>query len=357
MSISALAVQHFRNLEQVDLQTGSGINVVFGANAAGKTSLLEAIHFLARARSFRSTRSEQLITRGQQALLVRGTVAQRDGTLVKVGVQRGADETRVRINGEDVRSLSALARYFPLQVINAESQRLLLDGPKVRRSFLNWSLFHVEHDYYAEWRRFDRALRQRNAALKAGDPRLARAWDSEFIGAGSAIDRMRRPFVEALATAGAPLLAEWLGEEDVQLGYRAGWAHGRELGEAIEEGRARELDAGYSLFGPHRGDLVFRAGAMEAQHRLSRGQQKLLVIAVLLAQTQLLNEQSGQQSILLVDDLPAELDLQRRGRVLELLLTSGAQAFITCTDRDALPLAPDQAQWFHVEHGKYREVI
>ncbi len=357
MSVTSLAVRNFRNLAEVDISPAAGINIIFGANAAGKTSLLEALFFLARVRSFRATRVDQLLTRGESSLLVRATVCRRDGSAVNVGVQWTAGATRVRVGGEDVRSLSRLARFFPIQVINAESQRLLLDGPKVRRSFLNWALFHVEHDYHGYWRRYDKALRQRNAALKLGDERLTKAWEPEFVSAGAEIDRLRRSYVAQLSEATAPLLGAWLGEEDIRLSYRGGWAQERSLEEAVEEARVRELEAGHSLVGPHRADLVFRASGMEAQHRLSRGQQKLLVIAVLLGQTSLLVRDANEPAILLIDDLPAELDEERRQQVLELLVKSGAQSFITCTDRASIPLPADKARWFHVEHGQYREVV
>lgn len=357
MSLSQLWVENFRNLQTVELTPAAGINVIFGDNAAGKTSLLEAIHFLGRARSFRTTKREQLIRRGAEALLVRATVTDQLGIAARVGVQRSADVTRVRIDGEDVRSLSTLARWFPVQVINAESQRLLQDGPKVRRSFVNWSVFHVEQDYYGHWRRYERALKQRNAALRLGDARMARALEPELVLAGEAITQLRRSFVDRLWAAAQPLLERWLPEEELSVAYRPGWAGERSLAEAFEEGRTRELESGHSLYGPQRADVMVRSAGMEAQHRLSRGQQKLLSIALLLADAALLKDQGRQREILLIDDLPAELDLNRREQVLEVLQQVEAQAFVTCTDRDAIPLRAGQAKWFHVEHGVYHEVI
>lgn len=355
MSIRSLSVRNFRNLRAVDIEPGPGINVIFGANAAGKTSLLEALHFLGRVRSFRTTRVEQLITSGEQEVLVRAVIDS-DGRTINAAVRREGTHTQVRVDGENVRNLSTLAQYFPLQVINSESQRLLLDGPKVRRSFLNWTMFHVEHGYYEVWRRYDRAVRQRNAALRARDARLAKVWEPELVQWAEALDSMRVTLVEALTKELGPLLAQWLPEEDVTLSYRRGWANDRSLEELLENNRERELEAGYCLYGPHRGDIVVKAGAVEAQHRLSRGQQKLLVIAMLLAQAGLLANRSTHTPLLLIDDLPAELDADHRGQVVRLLEQRPIQTFITCIDRDSVTSA-GPAKWFHVEHGAYQEVI
>lgn len=357
MSLRSLSVEHFRNLQAVKLQPAAGLNVIFGENAAGKTSLLEAIFFLGRVRSFRATRPEQLISQDHDALIVRGEVETRGGRLVRIAVQRSRERSRVRIDGEDVAALSALARFLPVQIINTDSHRLLSEGPPVRRSFLNWGVFHVEHEYYAVWQRYERALRQRNAALKQQDARLARSWEPELSAAGVAVSTACERFVDQLTAAVAPLLQRWLPDVELSFGYRAGWSRERSLAEAFDQGRSKELELGYSLYGPHRADLVIRSGGVEAQHHLSRGQQKLVAIALLLTQSELVNARSPERSILLIDDLPAELDPQRRTQVLELLGAGESQTFITCTHRDALPLTANAARWFHVEHGEYREVV
>jgi DNA replication and repair protein RecF len=355
MSLCQLSVEHFRNLQSVQLAPAAGLNVIFGDNAAGKTSLLEAIFFLGRARSFRSGRPEHLISRDAESLIVRALIASAAES-VRVGIQRSSSETRVRVDGEEVRSLSALARHLPVQVINNESQRLLQDGPQARRSFLSWGVFHVEHEYHGHWRRYERALRQRNAALRSGDLRLARSWEPELVATAESVTYQRQRYVEQLVAAAEPLLALWLAQEELSFSYRRGWAADKDLALAFEEGREREMEAGYTLYGPHRADLSIRGGGMDAQHRLSRGQQKLLAIALLIAQTQM-GAHGGGKWILLLDDLPAELDLTHRAQVLASLQDGAAQCFITCTEREAIPLPPEAAKWFHVEHGVYREMI
>lgn len=356
MSLTGLAVRNFRNLRCVDLEPAR-INVIHGDNAAGKTSLLEAVHFLARARSFRSSRPEQLVRRGADGLLVRGEVALREGGSVRAGIARQERRTRVRINGEEVRSLSRLAFYFPVEVINSESQRLLLDGPAVRRSFLNWGMFHVEHGYQDAWQRYDRALRQRNAALRARDRRLAAAWEAELAQSGELIGDARERFINELGLSTGELFQAWLPEEAVELRHRPGWDRAKGLAAGLAEGRDRDLELGYTVQGPQRADLVVRSQGVEAQHRLSRGQQKVAVMALILALARLQAEHAPTAPILLVDDLPAELDAGRRAEVMAALEASGSQCFITCIDPAQVPVSLPDRRLFHVEHGSYHEVI
>ncbi|MEX0732586.1 MAG: DNA replication/repair protein RecF [Aquisalimonadaceae bacterium] len=356
MGLRKLEVAGFRNLENGGFEPGANINIISGDNAAGKTSLLEAIHVLARARSFRAPRLEQVICHGEPLLRVTGDVDV--GTVRhRLGLERSRQQIRVRIDSQDVRNLSQLASYLPVQVINSESQRLLQDGPRVRRSFLNWSVFHVEQPYHGHWRRFDRALRQRNAGIRSGDARMSRAWEPELVNAGLELDAARRRLVDALTDALQPLLSQWLPDVEVGLSYRSGWAKDQSFEQALAGARDRERELGHTLVGPHRGDLVIRANGVDAQHWLSRGQQKGLVIAILLAQTAHLAGKGSVIPILLIDDLAAELDASRREAVMQAVRAIEAQVFVTVIDPDSAPVEPAQATRFHVEHGKVRKMV
>ena len=339
------------------MQPATGVNVFFGENAAGKTSILEAIHVLARARTFRGGRPEQVIRMGADFFRVTGKVSDDGLGEVFLGVERRRESIRVRAGGQDLRSLSELAQYIPIQVINTESQRLLLDGPKVRRSFLNWSLFHVEHRYRELWRRYDRALRQRNAALRLQDNRLARSWEPELVESGSAVGELRAKFVSTLEGAVKPILEQWLPEVEFEIRYRSGWAAGLTLAEALDAQRGREFATGHTLSGPHRADFSVRSNGAEAQNYLSRGQQKSLVVGLLLAQVELLAVGGSRCPLLLIDDLPAELDEEHRVQVLNRVQEARAQVFVTAIERTFVPVTTTDVRWFHVEHGDCREVI
>ena len=354
MAVHKLSLSGIRNLVDGRVGFHPHCNVITGANAAGKTSVLEAIHILARARSFRAGRLDRVRRAGKAPLILQGEVD--DGWQVhRVGVGRDDSGTRVRVDGEDARGLSQLARLLPVQIVNTESQRLLQDGPETRRSYLNWTVFHVEHDFHGAWRRFDRALRQRNAALREGQWRLAYSLEPELVSAGEVVDGLRRRVLAALEPRVQERAAQWLGPIKIELHYRQGWAKNRGLGEALEAQHASEAAVGFTMVGPQRAELQILAEGMEARERLSRGQQKVLVIALLLAQAEVVAAVGGPRPVLLVDDLPAELDNEHRDDVVASLLASSSQCFFTAIAAAALPV--DQGTQFHVEQGVITEMV
>jgi len=356
MELQELRGEGFRNLSVFSLNPGSGINVIYGDNGAGKTSVLEAVYFLARAKSFRAPRSEKVIQRGAPRCWVFGR-GERGSVAHRFGVQREPGRTRVRLNGEDVRSLSEWAAFWPVEVINSEAQRFVVDGPAVRRSFLNWGVFHVEHQYGYHWQRFRRALQQCNGALRSGDPRLAASWEGPVADAAEALDRGREAFSARLEQAVVGYFARWLPEHDVSIRYRRGWRRDGSLLELFRQSRDQAIRMGHLLQGPQRADLQLLSGGEEAQHRLSRGQQKVAVMALTLAKAQLIAEASGTEPILLVDDLPAELDEVRRKDVLGALEQVDAQVFVTCIEPQTIVGLDGTPTWFHVEHGRLATMV
>jgi len=357
--LERLTVHDFRNIASADLRLGPTLNLVVGSNAAGKTSLLEAVHCLGRARSFLPGSLDQLARRGSGGWGVYGEIQADDGSH-RLGVGRGSGRTRVRLDGETAARLSHVAWLLPLQVLNTRSQRLLTEGPAGRRSFLNWGVFHVEPAFALAWQRYERALRQRNSALKAGDGRLAAAWEPELVAAAEWIDERRRVFLNALQPYWDDWISHWLSEEAaITWSYRRGWSSERALAEVLAEKRDQELDLGYGLVGPHRADLRFRAAGRDAGNELSRGQQKLLVTALRFALIGLVTDREPRvRPLLLIDDLPSELDESNQRAVIEGAAGVGAQVLVTAISREGVPIetnSPDAV--FHVEQGAYREVL
>ncbi|MBA1146641.1 DNA replication/repair protein RecF [Ectothiorhodospiraceae bacterium WFHF3C12] len=356
MELVELRAEAFRNLQAFRIKPGAGINVVFGENGAGKTSLLEAVHFLARAKSFRTAKGDKLIALGADRCWVFG-VGGAEQAASRFGVERERGRTRVRRDGQDVHSLSEWAAHWPVEVVNSEAQRFVVDGPATRRSFLNWGVFHVEHDYGDHWQRFRRALEQCNAALRNGDARQAAAWEAGVAEAGEALDVRRAAFAQRLAAIAQPLFDAWLPDHQVTVRYRRGWRAEFALHDALAEGREAALRLGHVLHGPQRADLQLLSDGEDAQHRLSRGQQKIAVVALSLGKAKLIAEAAGMRPLLLVDDLPAELDARRRAQVLNALEAADAQVFVTCIEKETMSALEREPQWFHVEHGRVDSVI
>ncbi len=345
-----VSLQGFRHLHNVVLNFDPTVNVIQGANGAGKTSLLEGLYFLGRARSFITHRTARIVGKSAESVLVHGQI--RAGrTVHRLGVRYQKGQTRARLNGYEVQVLSESAGLLPIQVINTEGQRLLTDGPKARRAFLNWGVFHVEPAYRDDWRRYQKAVRQRNVALRAGDRRLAVAWEPEMSKAAQVVDHRRWTFLNAFMPRAMEIAERWLTAYELDWKFRPGWRVGCALAEVLAQSREREMVQGFALYGPHRADLRLTVDGEEAAARLSRGEQKLLVAALRIALVEHWAHRGGYRPLVLVDDLPAELDVHYREGLMKSLLASGAQVFVTTIEADQLP-GVHSGGWFHVEHGR-----
>ena len=390
MTLRRLEVRRFRNLDHLELECSPRLNLITGANASGKTSVLEAIFFLSRARSFRTANPRELIARevpgsahGHEtgdlppgSFRVVATLAA-GGRRSSAGVERGARVLNARLDGQPVRSLSELARRLPVLLIDPDSHRLLQDGPGERRRFLDWGTFQQETGFMPAWRRFRAALRQRNALLRGAgstpDARAFSAWEQEMVAAAGALDTMRGAYLSALKQSLEPFLGvllDGVGEGRVELDYRRGWPQGRDLGQWLAQSRAQDRQYGHTRAGPHRADFRVRLALgpgrplLAAEDYLSRGQQKLLVIALTLAQASVYGQgrdgPADRSCLLLVDDLPAELDRRHLGRVMDCLAGQPLQLFVTAIDRAALerfPGATDETRVFTLSNGQAEKMV
>ena len=352
MPIRRFTAQNFRCLEEVAFTPDAAYTLVSGANASGKTSLLEAIAYLGRGKSFRGGQTGNLVKHGQTEFVLFGEIDTGVRTS-SLGVRNSRDGLEVRVDGEAASGAAELAAALPLQVIDPDVHNLVSGGPDERRRYLDWIAFHVEHDYLDHWRKYRRALKQRNAALKAGGRGLS-AWDAEIIELGERVDAIRRRVLEAsLATLleqGAALLGSRVGFE-----YAAGWTDEKSLAEALHASLERDLAQGTTHVGPHRADLRLLHEERQARKLVSRGQQKLLASAMILAASQIVQTSIGRVMVLLLDDPAAELDRQSLGRLLEQVVSLDCQVIATSLDPDALEFPQEPAR-FHVEHGRLEPV-
>lgn len=358
MRLDQLEVRNVRVLSAVDLAPGGGLNVLEGANGSGKTSLLEAIHVLGSGRSFRTHRLGELIRRDERWLRVRGEIQGEDGATESVGVEKGPEGFRIRVAGDDVRAASTLARRLPLVVITPDSQRLLTDGAILRRQLMDWALFHVEPTYLQVVQRYRRALRQRNAALREGAAAgELTAWDQEVGEAGEALHRQRDRFLEGILPVYGATLAE-LVAMGVEIRYQPGWDTGVGLAETLAMNTPRDRARGFTGVGPHRADLRFSTDGTPLHQVLSRGEGKLFVVGLVLAQGRFLQEHQGRRPLVLVDDLASELDEDSRARFFTQLKALGAQIFVTTVSRELVHTADwEDPRVFHVERGKPLKMV
>lgn len=355
--LNRIRIDGVRNLTGVELADLRGVNVLYGSNGSGKTSVLEAIHLLAMARSFRGS-IKSLISHGKAEVLVFGQL--KPGNL-PLGVQRGSDgEVVIKAAGKQLRTVAELVEYLPVQVINADSFSLLTGSPTARRQYLDWGVFHVEHRFYEQWQRFQRCIKQRNKLLRHGKirPQELAVWTRDLAQSGEALTAFRKDYFERLQPAFRAImaaLAPGLGE--LELRFRQGWDRQQDFPQALAASEATDREQGYTHVGPQRADIRVMCDGHLAAETLSRGQQKLVVCGLKLAQGQLMQAAGKGQCTYLVDDLPSELDSTHARLVCEMLAGMQAQVFITCVDREDLEAVwpaqqRDALGMFHVEQGK-----
>jgi DNA replication and repair protein RecF len=358
MSLTRLDIRDVRCISAAELELDGRCNLISGPNASGKTSLLEAMFFLGRGRSFRTPRNETLIRKGQADLLLAGRVETAAGTSRPVGIRYGRTTFEARAGGERIGSLAELATIFPVQAIDPEVHRLVEEGPQERRRYLDWGVFHVEPAFVDHWRRYQRTLKQRNAALRAEEVEsVVRAWDAELVESGLALAASRRRYFDHLKSAVAEVGERLLGVA-VDLTLAEGWSHDLELGRAVEQAWPRDRERGSTQVGPHRADVGIRVGGETARHRVSRGQQKLTAAAMLLGQLLCDAALGSPTSALLVDDPAAELDHANLERLISVVVELPGQVVVTALDPEisALRRLP-AARRFHVEHGKIDRLL
>lgn len=361
MALTQLHIDHVRNLQQVRLQGLGQINVFYGCNGSGKTSVLESIHLLGMARSFRGNSIKSLIAHNEHSCTVFGQTLEVSASMAStlpLGVQRNrVGEAQIKIGGRAVRTVAELAEHLPLQVITADSFGLLTGPPGSRRQYLDWGVFHVEQHFFGEWQRFQRCIKQRNKLLRRGkitEQELA-VWTRDLAQAGTAINEYRKVYFERLAprfkeimTMLAPTL------DELELHYRQGWDRQLQYSEALQQGAVADREQGYTHSGPQRADIKVTSGGHMAAETLSRGQQKLVVCGLKLAQGQMMSELGRGRCTYLIDDLPSELDEGHSKLVCAMLASMNAQVFITCVDQDEILSvwpATQEIGLFHVEQG------
>jgi DNA replication and repair protein RecF len=361
MLITRLEAHDFRLFGTLGLDAHPRFNLVVGDNGAGKTSLLEALHVLGRGGSWRVPQAQQLARDGQAAWQVRGRV-EGDGALADwLRVTWKERETAIQL-GQAALPLTELVRLLPLQVLDPGMHRMLEEGPGIRRRFLDWGVFHVEHSFMPVWRRVRRALAQRNAVLRDNGPApLLAPWTRELAEAGEQLSVLRRAHLAEVEARSRLLLERLLPGESWQLRYTQGWDAGRSYVEVLEASVERDRRQGMTGSGPQRAELGFYIGATGDKHgpravkgRISRGQQKLLVAAFVLAQCQIVAERGGRAPALLLDDFAAELSAEFQKRLLEQLLDYPGQLFVTALELSSLLKTVPSAHMFHVEHGTLR---
>lgn len=358
MRLEQICCTNVRNLGPDAIALCPRVNLIAGANGSGKTALLEAVYLLATGTSFRSAQMRHLIRHGEEQMAIRGLVRDGDGGR-RLLVRRERDGgAHYQMDGRAVSGRSQWASLLPVLCMDSGSTELLCGPPAERRKYLDWGPFHVKPEFLASWQRFRRCLKQRNALLRNGDcdDALLGTWDAGFGDSADIIARHRAAQLESLESH----LQNNLGQLGfaggaVSLRLSRGWDQDSPFAEALAAARPRDLREGTTSIGPQRAELRILCDGRPAAAVLSRGQQKMLVCAMRLAQGQLYFAMRGHHCLYLLDDLVAELDAEAVAAVGRLLVGSGAQLLLTAVaaaDMRALLQDDTEHFLFHVKQGE-----
>lgn len=331
---------------------GARTNAVVGANGSGKTSLLEAIYYLGHAKSFRTLNSKILINNSTSEFLL---FARLENSKT-IGIQKSKNSEQLKLSKSNISTKAELVRALPTQIINPDVHKILEDSPRYRRRFIDWGVFHVEHSYLEHWKNFQRILKQRNAALKKHwDRQLIAEWDRELINVGLVITSIKEQYVEDLQ---AEIKNIQLGFDDISISYAKGWPEDLSYEECLHRSLAQDQKTGFTKFGPHRADVKIKLSDYPAKELVSRGQQKYLACLLKIAQVILFHRKTSRYPVLLLDDLFSELDKHSAKKITDLVSTLDCQRFITSIEKHNFDgLLNKQMKMFHVEHGKFQEVV
>ncbi|GJM08049.1 MAG: DNA replication and repair protein RecF [Lysobacteraceae bacterium] len=354
MFVSRLDIVGLRNLDVTELPLSPGLNLFQGANGAGKTTVVEALFMLGHGRSFRARNHTDLVAYNRKQATIFCQL-QADHRTHQLGLQRDASGTVVKIDGESA-SLADAGRLLPLRLFEPNSHELIDGAAGGRRQFLDWGVFHVEHSFLAGWRRYQAAVRHRNAQLRKGaSDRELSAFEPELARLASQITEQRRNYIEQLVPVFASVVEGLTSKLDVNLKFYQGWGEGQSLADRLAQGRVEDRNRGHMISGAHRADLKVIDEHGTVVRRYSRGQTKVVALALVLAQLQLHTTLTGKKAVLCLDDVAAELDGLHQQRLFSWLDNERPQVFATSVNRpEQLDAWTGEVAVFHVEHGKIR---
>jgi DNA replication and repair protein RecF len=358
MTVARLITQNFRNLSPTAIDFHPKLNFFIGDNGSGKSSLLEALFFLGHGKSFRTSKVDALACYEHNKFIV----SVKDGKGIQLGLSRETPTgtTNIKIDGIRYGRLSELAKNIAIQIVTPESFKLFFGGPKERRRFTDLGMFHVKHGFSEQWRRFTKVLKQRNACIRNGaDAATLAYWTEQFCQLSLIVAQERKVYVGQLIAE----LNNWLSillpsiSEKVSVQYLQGWPQKKLLADVLSTNYEREASFGYSIYGAHKFDVKFLLDKQGIETQLSRGQQKLFLLALTFAQAKLIAQVNRVKPILLIDDIGAELDLKSRKALSSAIEVLDCQVIITAIENSVIypfveQVCSEQYEVFHVKHGE-----
>jgi DNA replication and repair protein RecF len=375
MSISNISVNNFRILSDVNINF-SNINIFYGLNGSGKTSILECLFFLSRGRSFKQSISRKLISFGRKDFVIFSTVS--NGT--KIGISKNhTGNLLIKFDNKYINSSFILSQTITLQILSPDSYLLLESGPSIRRKFIDWYVFHVKHNLHESWKRYNTILKQRNSALKAKlTENEIKAWDNEFVNLTVLISNKREEFVDYLNNKLIKYKSDYFDDMELFIDFNPGWNQVSSYSSILDDSYLKDYQYGYTQYGLNKSDFKLKIKIDKkiylVKDILSNGLKKYISMLLTLIQIELYIEDNTNIDIstpvLLVDDITSELDKKYSQLLLKFLFKLDIQLFFTLLDNidnnllisslsliyeDNVNLTSNKIKLFHVKHGKINE--
>lgn len=357
MTIAQIKIHEFRNIEFADISPSPAFNFIIGDNGSGKTSFLEAIYMLGHGRAFRHQLSSRIIQHNKSELVLFSKMISSTGQPHSVGLSKSRNgENKIKIDSDEGFKLAELAKLLPIQLITPEGFDLLTGGPKYRRAFVDWGCFHHYAEFISLWNSLRRLLKQRNALLKsASSYKQLSPWDKELIPIANQVSRIRENYIDQIRSEIVKTSTDFLPEYLLDCQFYQGWDNSVNYATLLVENFERDKQVNYTTAGPHKADLKLRVNNIPIEALFSRGQLKLLMCALRLAQGEFYARHKDQSCLYLIDDFASELDLSKRTLLSKRLKETHSQVFITAVDHEQIQTMVDENdKIFHIKCGIIR---
>lgn len=359
MPLNSLTVGGVRNVNGCAIKLHPSINLFIGENGSGKTSLLESIYLMFTGKSFRSHRAIHYISFGKPYCVISGQYSTVNEKIMAIGLRKMLDgKLVVKINQSNHNSALKIAKLNPVRIHSPEETLLTDASAEQSRKFLDWALFHVEHDYFDLWKRANQLVKQRNALLRSGisDYVALEAWDNQLCPLFDQIVRYRQCHIDTLQSSmqEGPF-DNLVNELKVSLAFSYGWNKAKPLKQQMKDSFEKDLARGYTLLGAHRGSFKIKVEEGSAKETLSRGQKKAVTLHLKMLQSRVVGSVLDEVPIFLLDDISAELDENNLKRLFHWIFEKSrhSQIFITAIELEEVErfLSERSFQMFHVEQG------
>ncbi|MCR4792206.1 MAG: DNA replication/repair protein RecF [Lachnospiraceae bacterium] len=337
MIIRSIELTDYRNYDHLELSFDRGTNIFYGDNAQGKTNILEAIYIAATTKSHKGSRDSEIIRFGQEEAHIR-TVVETDGIPTRVDMHLRSSKTKgIAIDGTRIKKAAELMGLCKVVFFSPEDLNIVKNGPSYRRRFIDMELCQLDQFYLYNLNNYNKILNRRNQVLKdmyhdRGLEDSLSVWDDQLISYGTKIIERRKKFSEELEEQIKGVHSKLSGgREDISIVYEPSVKE-EDFEECLKASRARDMKSKATAIGPHRDDFAFMNGDIDIRKYGSQGQQRTAALSLKLSEIDMMKKLSGDNPVLLLDDVLSELDRKRQGFLLDSI--GDIQTFITCTGID-----------------------